>query len=280
MEDRGATIDLASQNGSRDDDGHVPGYVPPLLCSAAMLPALLMDAIASGEVHRPDGTPTPLLGNVTEQQAQRLYDVVRTLRPEATIEIGLAHGISTLAIAQALHDNGHGVHHVVDPYQSAQWEGIGVANLERAGLDDRVRFTEAFPEEAIPTFPPAGFAFIDASHLFDLTLVDFVLVDKRLAIGGVIGFHDMWMASLRKAARYILANRSYRIYDDVPPRAESAGWQRKRAWSELARRAPRADRIFRPEVLQLLPDLGVRDSMIFIEKTGDDDRDWRFHQQF
>lgn len=245
-----------------------------------MLPTVLREAIESDEVVRADGTRTPLLGNVTEEQAQRLYDLVRRLRPDVTIEIGLAHGISALAITQALDDNGTGVHYVLDPYQSTYWENIGLANLERAGLSDRVRFYAAFPEDVVPGFPPADFAFIDASHLFDTTILEFVLVDKRLHVGGVIGFHDLWMASLSKALRYILTNRSYRIHEDVPPRQERTAWRRRRAVSMLARRVPRADRIFRPEVLLLRPDLGIRDTMIFIEKTADDDRDWEFHQPF
>ncbi len=217
-----------------------------------MLPTVLTEAIASGEVSRPDGTRTPLLANVSIAQAQRLYDLVRALQPEVTIEIGLAHGISAMAIVQALHDNGRGVHHVVDPFQGSSWDGIGLANLERAGLAGRVRFSEAFAEEVVPALPRAGFAFIDASHLFDLTLVEFVLVDKRLEVGGVIGFHDLWMVSLQKVARYVLTNRHYRIREDVPPPVETTDrWRRKQRLSKLAGRVPRAERIFRPEVLRL-----------------------------
>jgi predicted O-methyltransferase YrrM len=173
-----------------------------------VLPRLLTDAIASGEVARPDGTLRPLVGNVSRDEARRIYEVVRALKPEVSVEIGLAHGVSALAIAQAMHDNDRGVHHVIDPYQSSRWEGVGVANLRRAGLIDRTRVHEAFSEEVLPAIPSVDFAFIDGSHLFDHALVDFVLVDRRLAVGGVIGFHDLWMPSLQKVLRYVLTNRT------------------------------------------------------------------------
>jgi Methyltransferase domain len=202
-----------------------------------VLPAVLTDAVASGKSVRPDGTSARLTQNVTIEDAERLYDVVRTLQPEATVEIGLAHGISALAITQALDDNGRGMHHVIDPFQSSKWEGIGLANLARAHLDRRVRYYEAFPEEVLPTMPGISFGFIDSSHLFDLTLVDFVLVDKRLEIGGLIGFHDPWMPSQQKVLRYILANRNYRVHEDVPSRTMPD--RPRRAWpSRLARRVP------------------------------------------
>ena len=245
-----------------------------------MLPAVLTDAIASGEWIGTDGRRTPLRANVSAQDAHRLYEVVRTRRPNMTVEIGLAQGVSALAIAQALHDNARGTHHAIDPYQTLLWKGVGVANLARAGIGDRVRFYETFPEEVIPSMPEVGFAFIDGSHLFDVTLGDFVLVDKRLEVGGLIGFHDLWLPSLQKVLRYILANRHYRIHQDVPPKTSSRS-RRKQRINELARRVPHADQIFRPEVLQLSVDLGIpTTSLVFIEKTGPDDREWQFHRQF
>jgi predicted O-methyltransferase YrrM len=252
-----------------------------------MLPSVLNDALATDEVIRADGTRIPLLANVSSEEATRLYNLVRARKPDATIEIGLAQGISALAIAQALRDNESGaLHHVVDPFQSTTWEGVGIANLDRAGLLEHVRFHEALPEVAVPTFPTADFAFIDASHLFDLTVLDFVLVDKRLTVGGMIGFHDLWMESLRKVVRYILTNRHYRIYNDVPSKPSARPSTRSKAKSKaksqlvaLARRTG-MDRFLSPELRQPNADLGLGQSMVFVEKTGQDERDWRFHAPF
>ena len=69
------------------------------------LPAVLTDALASRTSVRPDGTSAPLTAGVPFQDAERLYNMVRTLQPDATVEIGLAFGISALAITQALDDN-------------------------------------------------------------------------------------------------------------------------------------------------------------------------------
>src|SRR5438093_4981077 len=141
--------------------------------------------------------------------------------------------MSALAIAQALVHNGRGVHHVIDPYEHLKWDGVGLANLERANLEDRVRYYDAFPEEVIPTMPRIEFAFMDGSHLFDLVLLDFVLVDKRLEVGGVIGVHDLWLPSIQKVLRYILANRHYRVYVDRPSHPKSEPSPRTRRGSRL-----------------------------------------------
>jgi hypothetical protein len=233
--------------------------------------------IERGVVTDDRGNDRPLVGNVSTSEADRIYRLVREAQPEVSIEIGLACGVSSLAIVQALADNGCGRHYIVDPFQRVQWGGAGLRALHDAGLDDRVEFHEAFPEEAVPTLPRASFAFIDASHLFDLTLLDFVLVDKRLDPGGLLGFHDSGMPSVGKALRYILTNRAYRVHEPVPL---TAGSRRKSRLSKALQHVPRASRVLRPEVLTRTAEFGVQANMAFLEKLRDDDRDWQDHVEF
>ena len=241
------------------------------------LPAVLLDVLDSGIAVNRDGVETPLQGNVSLSDAQRLYDLVRARRPEVTVELGFAHGISALAIAQALEDNGCGTHHVVDPFENSHFEGVGLTSIDRAGLRDRVVFHEAYAEEVVPSLPRTSFAFIDSSHLFDLTLMDFILVDKRLDVGGLIGFHDLWLPGLVKALRYIVTNRAYRVYGDSPARPTPTKWHISNA---IVRRIPRAELFFRPEVMELSMDLELARQMTFVEKLGHDTRDWQFYRPF
>src|SRR6202011_433880 len=97
----------------------------------------------------------------------------------------------------------------------------GEAMIKRAGFADRHTFLEQFPEEAIPHLPRLQFAFIDSSHLFDLTVLEFAVIDKKLDVGGMVALHDLWMPSLQAVVRFILANRAYqpcRDFSPAPPR--------------------------------------------------------------
>jgi predicted O-methyltransferase YrrM len=241
------------------------------------LPTVLLEILSSGVAINRDGVETPLQSNISLAEAQRLYDLVRARRPEVTIELGFAQGISTLAIAQALEDNGCGTHYVVDPFENSLYEGVGLMGLDRAGLRDRVVFHEALVEEVVPSLPGASFAFIDSSHLFDLTLMDFILVDKRLDTGGLIGFHDLWLPGVLKAVRYIVTNRNYRVYDDVPARPTPTKWH---VGNSVVRRIPRAELVFRPEVMELSMDLDLTRMMTFVEKLNGDTRSWDFYRSF
>lgn len=237
------------------------------------LPKILRQAFADKQVFTPAGAKTPMHSNVSEDECLRLYETVRALRPSVSMEVGFAQGISTLAILQAMKDNGAGLHHVIDPYQH-RFENCGLAMVEKAGLGGQFQFHHKFAEEVIPSLPALQFAFIDGSHLFDLTLAEFVLVDKRLDIGGVVGFHDLWMPSLQKLTRYILQNRAYEIYDDDGTPTGEPGFL-----SRVAKLLPGHKRIFSPEFLKPWASLNL-ENMVLLRKTADDTRKWDEHHPF
>lgn len=222
---------------------------------------------------------TPFFDAINLEEAAELAAQVRRLRPEHSVEIGCCSGASALTILHALEQNGRGTHHVIDPFQTRYAQGAGLANIRAAGLDGRLDFHEAFPESVLPTLPPVQFAFIDASHLFDLSILDFVLVDKRLEVGGVVAFHDLWMPSLQDAVRCILANRNYRALNAQPGPPTTFSERLRRLCAAGLRRLPRAADLFRAGVLQPWESLGLG-NLVFLEKTGGDTRDWRHHVRF
>ncbi len=245
------------------------------------LPADLEAVFASGTVRDEAGTPQVLSSNVGRDEALMLYRVVRALKPAVSVEIGCAHGVSTTAILKALADNSTGTHHVVDPHQR-RYGNCGRTLARTCAVDDRLVFHESFAEDVVPALPELGFAFIDSSHLFDLTLAEFVLIDKKLSRGGVIGFHDLWMPSLKKALRYILANRAYEIYrladERTPPL--SAATAMKAAVASALGRAPRRIRgLIASEAFRPWSTLAVG-NLVFIQKLENDERDWTFHREF
>jgi predicted O-methyltransferase YrrM len=257
--------------------------LPDLL--AELLPAAASESASATQARMADMRSSAVdeaafVDSVSMDEALELYSRVRDARPSNTIEIGMFTAGSTLAILKALEDNGHGEHHACDPFQTTFARGAGLRNVERAGLAHRLHFEEEFPERAVPRWPVADFAFIDASHLFDLTMLDFVLVDKRLAVGSLVGLHDLWMPSLQKVVRWAVTNRGYEV--EAAGRRELTGRERARSrLAALLRRGRRADSLFAQELLhpwhEIEPSGAV---MVFLRKTREDDRDWRHYRPF
>lgn len=145
----------------------------------------------------------------------------------------------------------------------------------------------------IPTYKRHDdlFRCLDAlSHHFDIEkcqsykfLEEFVMVDRKLDVDGIIAFHDIWMPSLQPFLRYVLANRHYKSVRDFdsPGDVQMATKMStfKRAILSLVKFVPGKEKIFREEILRPWHLMSVP-NLVVIEKTAVDNREWTFHSPF
>jgi predicted O-methyltransferase YrrM len=177
--------------------------------------AELLDQIyASGKVEAEDGALVDAFPRgIPPEHAHEIRRVVRDLGLLRTLEVGMAYGVSTLAICAEHEARGDGSHIAIDPLQSTRQLGIGVLNVQRAGVAERVQVLEERSDVALPRLRAEGmrldFALIDGRHQFDAVLVDFFYADLMLEKGGVIALHDTWLPSIKQVARYVRRNRAY-----------------------------------------------------------------------
>jgi predicted O-methyltransferase YrrM len=231
-------------------------------------------------------TPPPPEFHTSEPSKNEVLQ--RAVRPTRTVEVGMANGLSTQFIAQALRENGAGRHLAIDPFQFTDWSGIGMAMLQHAELKDLVELIEKPSHQALPELEQTGvraqFVFIDGNHLFDYVIADFLAADRLLDVGGLMAFDDSDWPAITEAIRFIVLNRSYEVaYPNViiehaiytPTRAA-------RALRWLARRAPQFAAKFRHDFLKPSFELGLRGRCVVLRKMADDNRNGqtRFHKPF
>jgi predicted O-methyltransferase YrrM len=106
--------------------------------------AVADEVYSTRRVPTADGRSVPMDVYIPREQGDYLYSLVRYLRPARTLEIGMANGLSSLFIAQALRDNGSGKHTALDPFQYSDWAGAGVALIQKAGLTDLIELVGRF----------------------------------------------------------------------------------------------------------------------------------------
>lgn len=214
---------------------------------------------------------------VSKPEALTIYSLVRTLKAKNTLEIGFCCGGSTLAFLKAHEDSSSGMHYAIDPYQTSYASGQGLFNVRYAGLAQGFQLFESTIATAHPHLPNVQCAFIDSSHLFDLTLFDFILVDKLLDVGGILIFHDAWMAAMQKLIRYILANRSYELLTLRQDSSRKAKIVRR--WSYMVNKSKLARYLLAPEILT--PWVCFEASnIVLVQKIANDERPWKFHCKF
>jgi predicted O-methyltransferase YrrM len=164
------------------------------------------------------GHSVPLRENVAPEFATALYRAVLNERPSEVVEVGMAYGATSLAILTALKTVGAGGRlTTIDPYQRKEWKGIGILNVERAGLGSYHTMIEDFDYLALPRLIEGGveidFAYVDGRHNFEYALLDFFYIDKMLRRGGVVGFNDCDWLPVRAVLRFVRRHRQYERID-------------------------------------------------------------------
>jgi predicted O-methyltransferase YrrM len=191
-----------------------------------MLHPAIEDVLRSGTVATADGRVVRAHSymHIPRDECELLYRQMAATRATQAIEVGMAFGISTLCLCDALRRNtrlevGKRPHLVViDPFQHGDiWQGVGLEQIRSAGFSDVVEFHERPSQAVLPELAakehPIQFAFIDGSHMFDEALIDFFYLDQMLEIGGVIVFDDVGLQPINAVVRFVLANRDYELVE-------------------------------------------------------------------
>jgi predicted O-methyltransferase YrrM len=194
-----------------------------------------------------------------------------------TLEVGCAYGLSSLHIASALAGR-PGAHHViVDPDESTAWSGIGVTNLNRAGIDF-YELREKPSEIALPELLKEGaqfdLAFIDGWHTFDQTLIDMYYSNRLVKVGGYIIIDDADWISVSKAISYFAKYPCYRIV------AGAAGPVTKVVNLLWRFAKPFAELLFPRWLYDYFYGLGKYPSMVALQKVTEDNRNWKWFRSF
>jgi predicted O-methyltransferase YrrM len=254
------------------------------------------DVLRSGRVQTVDGRVLRGISymHIPRDSCELLYRQVSATRATQAIEVGMALGISTLCLCDALCRNiplqtekrPHLV--VMDPFQhSSFYRGVGLEQVRSAGFGDVVEFHERTSQAVLPELAAKEyriqFAFIDGSHIFDHALIDFFYVDQMLETGGVIVFDDVELQSINAVVRFVLANRHYELIEVLGGQSEYAhvlpspgadlGNRGKRLVKRFLRRLGRTDKDPAPAHQELFRQLEWAYS-VALRKVAPDSRDW------
>lgn len=197
----------------------------PVLCS---LPEPFRGALLSMYAGKPqlgsdseDHSIDPATG-VSPAEGTWIYELCRRIKPQATLEIGLAYGFSTLYFLAALTANNSGRHTSIDPYQvkvPGRWAGIGLAHGRRLG-GERFRFIEEQSFAALTHLADGSarfdIIFVDGRHFFDIVVTEFSLSAELCSMGRYVILHDMWLPAIQRAVAFIRSNRTDFEYIETP----------------------------------------------------------------
>jgi predicted O-methyltransferase YrrM len=258
---------------------------------------LLQQIFENNAVNNAKGEKFTLHSAIDKAEGSFLHNLVLQYKPQTTIEIGCAYGISSLYICDALRKNTAentntskkqaAQHHIIDPFQTTQWKSVGIDNLKNCDLNF-FELIEKPSELALPNLLAQGkqfdFAFIDGWHTLDHTLLDLFYVNKMLKVGGILVIDDvLTIKPVNKTLRYFMNYPAYQFIGKAP---HKHSWKRQlyytaiEAFSLFSYLVPFRTKIFSADLLFSDRQLNIDSSMVAFEKIAEDERSWNWYKEF
>ena len=229
----------------------------------------------------PDGKEIEASSFIPAEECALIYESIAASGAVRGIETGMAFGMSSLCIADALRRNSASSELVsIDPCQTTDWKGAGLHLLARAGLSTTL--LEESSQLALPRLAAEGqrfdFGFIDGWHTFDHTLIDFFYIDMMLRDGGIVVFDDVGYPAIHAVVRFVLTNRDYELVRELTYEAP-LGTRFRRTVKRSLRPLARTDRDPSPVHEPLLRRI-ENASSVAVRKRGSDTRSFDHYERF
>ncbi len=200
-----------------------------------------------------------------------------------TLEVGCAFGLSSLHICEALRNRLGASHVIIDPKQADVWHDIGIAHLQRAGIEFFKLISEP-SELALPGLlrdQPESFdlIFIDGWHTFDQTMLDMFYANRLVRVGGYIVIDDCNWESIAAVISYYMNYPAFKWLREP-------GMSR-RTWKVRGAKASRM--LLPPRVAHAILPAGIHShvyrrmcypSMVAFKKIAEDTRSWTWFKSF
>jgi predicted O-methyltransferase YrrM len=150
---------------------------------------------------------------VPPQAQALLYGLIRNLKPEHVFEIGCYKAGTTEAICRALHANGKGLAHTVDPFRGdyiaavlKHWPPELFRHVRLHAKDSMAFYRDMERERIHP-----GVVFVDGNHDFEFAAFDIACGARFIAPDGYIFVDNVALPGPFFAARdFLIANSDWR----------------------------------------------------------------------
>jgi predicted O-methyltransferase YrrM len=212
---------------------------------------------------------------------QKIYDAIK---PQKSLEVGFAFGISTLFILEKCkeYERTEKCHIVIEPFD---WGNAAVYNIQKEGLEKYIDIRKDLSDRVLPNMylnkERIQFAYIDTTKVFDTVLLDFYFIDKILDVGGVVIFDDASMGGIKLVIRFINSLPHYKILDKYGKVTHSKKHiAAENVFVKLIQMIPFKKRFMPYYSFKISRKLGLDYRCIAFKKIKNDERQWNWEKPF
>jgi predicted O-methyltransferase YrrM len=247
-------------------------------------PSDIRQIYETGGVSGTSGRTHEVRDAIDHQEGDFLFNLIRHDPTICrTLEVGCAHGVSSLYICSAIRGRDGASHTILDPFQHSEWDGVGITNLEKAGIHF-FKLIERKSELALPLLVDQmegafDFVFVDGWHTFDHALLDCFYATRLLRVGGYLAIDDvMTFQAVRRAVDFLINYPCYELYASVSTPTRRS-WRNHLVRTAMApvSRSTWADILSRRLYGRIFDDVVTR--MVALKKVAEDRRNWNWHDE-
>ena len=158
--------------------------------------------------------------SVTPERAAFVQSACSAAAPSATLEVGMAWGMSTLGILSVLAESGRRFrpHVVMDPFQKPRYRNAALLGLRRAGAERLIEFHARPSVALLPQLAGRSFdfAFVDGGHHYSTVFCDVWLLHPLLRPGSIVVLDDVWFDDVRRVCAFAEKHLGYRVHSEYP----------------------------------------------------------------
>lgn len=242
----------------------------------------LQDIFERYEIETPANETIKIHSNTSKEQGLFLQDIFDLVKPQKSLEVGLAFGISALFILEKhkQYNNKAKSHIVIEPFP---WGGVAEHNIEKEGLTEFADIRYEKSHDVLPKLYYENhriqFAYVDTTKLFDIVFQDFYFIDKILDINGVIILDDCgggW-PGVQRVARFINTLPHYKLLKAHNKTKMSFKKQcTQKVISTIVKLVPFKGKFYSAICFKTDAELNLNYSCIAFQKISEDQRNWNF----
>lgn len=234
-----------------------------------------------------EGQRIPLHSNTSKKQGEFLQEMFDLVKPNRSLEVGFAYGISTLFILEKHCQNNSAdqCHIVIEP--DDYWGPAAVHNIKKEGLLKYLEIKKGYSDKVLASLFLQNYriqyAYVDTTKRFDIVMQDFYLIDKMLDVGGIVILDDCgggW-PGIQRVARYVNTLPHYELIGKHNENKQTL----KRslilsAATVFLKSVPFKKQLAETFNFKTNKELGLNYACLAFKKVGDDTRNWDWDVPF
>lgn len=167
-----------------------------------------------------NGVSHKMNSNISPEECIFIHKLIKANKPKRVFEFGMANGMSSMIIVNALHRVGGEMLMSNDPFQKTQWKSIGLYNVKQVQKVNNSsiehKHIEKLSSDSFNDVPSDYFdmVLVDGAHDKENVIYDINNSKRILKKGGILILDDVLHEGVREAMKVVINNdKTYkRIY--------------------------------------------------------------------